>query len=139
MNIIKNPIFVVVDDGEIIFVSHPDELIFCGMEPIDVANGIYRAYDSTGQIIKLVTINDETGAIEGPTENKIKIPFIGEIGVVSLDRSIKPIPTGLKDEEKLREILKEDLSAKGYQAEDLELNQLIKIYQEKNKKSYISE
>lgn len=133
---IKSPIFVIIDGNEVRFLSEPwgFECIL-GMEPIDVADGLYTAYDSEGQILSLVTINDETGSIERPTETMytINIPIFGKfsIGTVALDRSIKAIPQGVKDVEKLTEYLVEDLSRSGYEVAGLTLPALVAIYQAK--------
>lgn len=130
---IKNPIFVIVDDGSVLFLNEPwgfEDIL--GMEPIDVANGLYTAYDSEGQVLKMVTINDETGEIERPTEHKIKIPFFKEIVVgIDFDRSIKAIPQGIKEPDRLMDYLVNDLSALGHNVEGCSLSDLVKIYQNK--------
>lgn len=68
-NNIKNPIFVIAEDSTVEFLHESWAVDCCNMEPIDVADGLYRAYDSEGQILNLVTINEETGQIERPTES----------------------------------------------------------------------
>jgi hypothetical protein len=130
-NNIKNPIFVIAEDSTVEFLHEFWEVDCCNMEPIDVADGLYTAYDSEGQILNLVTINEETGQIERPTESYIKIPFLGKIGSISLDRTIKAIPTGIKDRDKLMYHLARDLSQSGHKVHGLRLRDLVAIY-EKN-------
>jgi len=133
---IHNPIFIIGDDLSVYFVHDAEDIDYGEFEPIDVADGVYSAFDSEGQILKLVTVNDENRKIERPTESKFKIPYFGQMSIVSLDRSIKAISTGIKDELKLRDFLTKDLIRSGYQAEGLELKGLVSIYQENNKKLY---
>ena len=134
-NDIKNPIFIIAEDGTIIFLQDSSEVDCCGIEPIDVADGVYTAYDSEGQILKLITINEDNGKIEGPTENMIiKIPFLGKITSVAHDRVIKIIPEKTKDSNKLMQILSRDLSNSEGNIDGLALNKLVDLYQRKHKK-----
>lgn len=130
---IKNPLFVIsLDDSSVEFLHEAWEVDCCNMEASHVANGEYIAYDSEGQILKLVTMN-EYGEIERPTEDIINIPFLGKIVLVSNDKTIKALPTGVKEPEKLIEYLVYDLSIK-YNVEGLMLPELVEIYKNKNSK-----
>jgi len=130
---VKTPLFIIAEDNTVQFLQELWEVDCCGMEPIDVADGVYTAYDSEGQILKLVTIN-EKGEVERPTENTINISFLGKIVSVAHDKTIKALPLEVKDTDKLTKVLTQDLSRLGHHVDGLTLEQLISIYQEKHKK-----
>jgi hypothetical protein len=134
MNNIKSPIFVIADDNTVCFLHEPEKVDYGFFEPVDVADGIYTAYDSEGQILKLVTINEKNGEIERPTEDIINIPFFGKIVGVLHDRTIKAIPQDIYKPDKLTKILVQDLSSSGHNVIGLTLNELVAIYQKKHPK-----
>lgn len=117
MSHIKYPLFVIAEDNTVQFFHESLEIDYCDIEPIDIADGVYTAYDSKGQLLKLVTI-DEHGKINRPTEDRIKIPFLGTIIGVTYDRCIRALPTNIKNSNKLIQILKQDLHKLG---RDIEL------------------
>ena len=127
---IKNPIFVILDDSTVLFLHEWWEVDCCGIEPIDVSNGEYIAYDSEGQVLNLVTIN-EAGKIERLTEDIINIPFLGKIIGVTNDKNIKAIPTGVKEPARLMEYLVRDLYGKR-DVEGLTLPELVQIYKDES-------
>lgn len=135
-NDIKLPIFIVADDGDVKLLHELWEVNCCGIEPIDVADNVYSAYDSEGQMLKLVTINEKNGKIERPTEDTITIPLLGKIIGIAQDRVIEAIPQEIKDTKKLTENLVQGLSQAGYKIENLKLEELVEMYKE-NKKRYL--
>lgn len=133
-SVIKNPLFIIAEDGEVIFFHDLSELDCEDMEPIDVADGVYTAYDSEGQMLKLVTVNGK-GEIERPTENVvISIPFLGSVIGIEHDKNITAIPLGIKNASKLAQILARDLSISEHNTDNLTLTELVALYERKHKK-----
>jgi hypothetical protein len=136
---IKTPIFVIEDDNTtVIFLNELWDLNYCGMEAIDVANGIYTAYDSEGQVLKLVTVDDETGEVAPIEKTLFRLPFLGKITTVNHNMGIGVIAEGVKVPDKLRSYLirdlvslMKDLIAHKDQFQDLTLPELVSIYQKK--------
>jgi hypothetical protein len=137
---IKTPIFVIEeDDVSVVFFNELWELNCGELEPLHIINGGYKiAYDSEGQILKLVIIDDETGEITSIEKTLFRIPFLGKITTENFNISIKAIPEGTKEPDKLRSYLIKDLGslmknlmAHKDQFQDLTLPELVSIYQKK--------
>ena len=86
------PLYVCLDDGEVIRIENPDRILY-HLEAIDIENNEYQFWDAAGCPLRVAIINGRVSGLQS-AENKVTLPqaveqYAGHLGV-SIDASGTP-------------------------------------------------